>query len=388
MSLPLLLSFLLIFLCFPFANSSSFCQFSSLFLLRSVCHQQSCRDFFPSSFSVISSSSPGSSITTRSIIQSPSSHHSAVLFRRPSFSFLLSCSPVCLSNTTAFVSLCSATVPPRSSSACLTARCTSSPSPVLLRCLPSSSSSLASSTYLSARRLPYLYKVPRARPFRWTRRWRTSWLTRQSGSNHVTELTRERRKLCEQTKQPVTQGAHLLYVSGVDRRISDSDLEGFFAHFLGGPKKCVVRLSRDTNKPVGNHRGHGILFFETPSLATMCLLRFNGIRLGERNLVMAEAYRKDYLTKQRGVGGILRAAGEAVARGRTCNGFSGGGEVKEGEEVVNDERHGGEEDTETFRKIENEGEAFRRYSSSAETEQTRRGNGEGREDGNEFMDDL
>eukprot|EP00921_Rhytidocystis_pertsovi_P018144 GHVQ01028626.1.p1 GENE.GHVQ01028626.1~~GHVQ01028626.1.p1 ORF type:complete len:571 (+),score=101.51 GHVQ01028626.1:232-1944(+) len=180
-----------------------------------------------------------------------------------------------------------------------------------------SSSSSGARIRPSVTRLHYRYpsiEPPKYKKYRFTRRYKTGTLTRQTGSTHLHELTRERRLLSEKTTTPITQGAHMLYVAGVDRRISDADLESFLGHFLGGPDKVVCRLARDTTKGLGHHRGHGILFFESPFLATTCLLKYNGVLLGDKNIVLGEAFRRDYLMRKRGVGAVMRTAVEIVQR--------------------------------------------------------------------------
>ncbi|EPR62936.1 putative RNA recognition motif protein [Toxoplasma gondii GAB2-2007-GAL-DOM2] len=78
-------------------------------------------------------------------------------------------------------------------------------------------------------------------------------------------------------------GSHKLFVSGVDDRLMNSDLEDFFDFFF---RKTKVKLHKNAD---GTHRGSGLIMFETTLDATRCLLEFNGVRMGAKRLFLAEA---------------------------------------------------------------------------------------------------
>ncbi|PHJ17085.1 rna recognition motif-containing [Cystoisospora suis] len=78
-------------------------------------------------------------------------------------------------------------------------------------------------------------------------------------------------------------GSHKLFISGVDDRLIDSDLEDFFDFFFDTTK---VRLHKNAD---GTHRGSGIIRFQSTMDATQCLLEFNGIQIGEKRLFLGEA---------------------------------------------------------------------------------------------------
>ncbi|KEP66442.1 UNVERIFIED_CONTAM: hypothetical protein HHA_258610 [Hammondia hammondi] len=78
-------------------------------------------------------------------------------------------------------------------------------------------------------------------------------------------------------------GSDKLFVSGVDDRLMNSDLEDFFDFFF---RKTKVKLHKNAD---GTHRGSGLIMFETTLDATRCLLEFNGVRIGAKRLFLAEA---------------------------------------------------------------------------------------------------
>ncbi|CBZ53002.1 putative RNA recognition motif-containing protein [Neospora caninum Liverpool] len=98
----------------------------------------------------------------------------------------------------------------------------------------------------------------------------------RNACEELQRLLRKRRML-----RPL--GSHKLFVSGVDDRLMNSDLEDFFDFFF---RKTRVKLNKN---PDGTHRGSGLIVFETTLDATQCLLQFNGIRIGAKRLFLAEA---------------------------------------------------------------------------------------------------
>ncbi|PFH33250.1 hypothetical protein BESB_084490 [Besnoitia besnoiti] len=78
-------------------------------------------------------------------------------------------------------------------------------------------------------------------------------------------------------------GSNKLFVSGVDDRLMNSDIEDFLDFFF---RKTKVKLHKNAD---GTHRGSGLITFETTMDATQCLLEFNGVRLGAKRLFLAEA---------------------------------------------------------------------------------------------------
>ncbi|KAF8821249.1 hypothetical protein IE077_002259 [Cardiosporidium cionae] len=127
---------------------------------------------------------------------------------------------------------------------------------------------------------------------RWQRPWRTKSLKRGSGSNHILELVRERRLLCERTDKPITQGANVLFISNVDLKLTKGDVEKFFDCWYG-LSSCHVKLIKD--KETGAHRGFGFVKFTNPWTATTAFLKLNGVKLGDKNILLKEAYLKAHL---------------------------------------------------------------------------------------------
>lgn len=72
---------------------------------------------------------------------------------------------------------------------------------------------------------------------------------RDSGENHIKELTRERVKLNKYTANPITRGANFLFICNLDNRLSSQDVTHFFNYFIG-IGSCVAQIKR--NRYTGN----------------------------------------------------------------------------------------------------------------------------------------
>ncbi|CRG95932.1 RNA-binding protein, putative, partial [Plasmodium gallinaceum] len=79
---------------------------------------------------------------------------------------------------------------------------------------------------------------------RYFRKWKSIPYIRDSGENHLKELTRERVRLSKHTVNPVTLGANFLFICNLDNRLSSKDVTHFFNYFIGNDN-CVARIKKN-----------------------------------------------------------------------------------------------------------------------------------------------
>ncbi|CAD2099766.1 RNA-binding protein, putative [Plasmodium vinckei petteri] len=144
------------------------------------------------------------------------------------------------------------------------------------------------------------FRLYRAKYFR---KFKTMPYIRDSGENHIKELTRERVKLNKHTANPITRGANFLFICNLDNRLSSQDVTHFFNYFIG-IGSCVAQIKR--NRYTGRNMGHGILKFKKAEDATIVLLNYQGIKLGEKNIILTEAFKNDYLEQKKHICNIFK----------------------------------------------------------------------------------
>ncbi|GAW82808.1 RNA-binding protein [Plasmodium gonderi] len=138
---------------------------------------------------------------------------------------------------------------------------------------------------------------------RYFRKYKTMPYIRDSGENHIKELTRERVRLSKRTTNSITLGANFLFICNLDNRLSSKDVTHFFNYFIGNDN-CVARIRR--NKYTGRNVGHGILKFQKAEDATLVLLNYQGIKLGEKNIILTEAFKNEHLKQKKHICNILQ----------------------------------------------------------------------------------
>ncbi|CRG84252.1 RNA-binding protein, putative [Plasmodium relictum] len=131
---------------------------------------------------------------------------------------------------------------------------------------------------------------------RYFRKWKSIPYIRDSGENHIKELTRERVRLSKHTANPITLGANFLFICNLDNRLSSKDVTHFFNYFIGNGN-CVARIKK--NRYTGRNIGHGILKFKKAIDATLVLLNYQGIKLGEKNIILTEAFKNEHLKQKK-----------------------------------------------------------------------------------------
>lgn len=134
------------------------------------------------------------------------------------------------------------------------------------------------------------------------RKWRSIPYIRNSGENHIKELTRERVRLSKHTTNPITLGANYLFICNLDNRLSSQDVTHFFNYFIG-TDYCKAKIKK--NKYTGRNVGHGILKFQKASDATLVLLNYQGIKLGEKNIILTEAFKNEHLKQKKHICNIF-----------------------------------------------------------------------------------
>ncbi|CAG9475453.1 RNA-binding protein, putative [Plasmodium vivax] len=138
---------------------------------------------------------------------------------------------------------------------------------------------------------------------RYFRKFKTMPYIRDSGENHIKELTRERVRLNKRTTNSITLGANFLFICNLDNRLSSKDVTHFFNYFIGN-NNCVARIRR--NKYTGRNMGHGILKFQKAEDATLVLLTYQGIKLGEKNIILTEAFKNEHLKQKKHICDVLQ----------------------------------------------------------------------------------
>lgn len=149
----------------------------------------------------------------------------------------------------------------------------------------------------------------------WIPRRRTHALTRDSGSNYVREVTRERRILAGERHSmptPLIENASKLFICNVDRNLTRLDLESYFESFFGFCSS-FVKLAPDRFDR-RQHRGFGYAVFQNAYEATSALLNLNGGLIGEKHIFMTEYYKEDYLRKFKLSGSFSRSSVDCVAQ--------------------------------------------------------------------------
>ncbi|SBT78656.1 RNA-binding protein, putative [Plasmodium ovale] len=89
---------------------------------------------------------------------------------------------------------------------------------------------------------------------RYFRKFKTMPYVRDSGENHIKELTRERVRLSKHTTNSVTLGANFLFICNLDNRLSSKDVTHFFNYFIGNDN-CVARIKRNRYTGTNVHNG-------------------------------------------------------------------------------------------------------------------------------------
>ncbi|SCP06002.1 RNA-binding protein, putative [Plasmodium ovale] len=138
---------------------------------------------------------------------------------------------------------------------------------------------------------------------RYFRKFKTMPYVRDSGENHIKELTRERVRLSKHTTNSVTLGANFLFICNLDNRLSSKDVTHFFNYFIGNDN-CIARIKR--NQYTGRNMGHGILKFKKAEDATIVLLNYQGIKLGEKNIILTEAFKNEQLKQKKHICNVLQ----------------------------------------------------------------------------------
>eukprot|EP00366_Plasmodium_knowlesi_P003083 XP_002260580.1 [Plasmodium knowlesi strain H] len=149
---------------------------------------------------------------------------------------------------------------------------------------------------------------------------------RDSGENHIKELTRERVRLNKRTSNSITLGANFLFICNLDNRLSSKDVTHFFNYFIGN-NNCVARIRRNkytgsrvphpfcqfpsplhraSTSSAGRNMGHGILKFQKAEDATLVLLNYQGIKLGEKNIILTEAFKDEHLKQKKHICNVLQ----------------------------------------------------------------------------------
>ncbi|KNC37896.1 RNA binding protein [Plasmodium falciparum RAJ116] len=55
----------------------------------------------------------------------------------------------------------------------------------------------------------------------------------------------------------------------------------------------------------GRNMGHGILKFKKPCDATLVLLNYQGIKLGDKNIILTEAFKNDHLKQKKHICNVI-----------------------------------------------------------------------------------
>ncbi|SBT71981.1 RNA-binding protein, putative [Plasmodium malariae] len=138
---------------------------------------------------------------------------------------------------------------------------------------------------------------------RYFRKFKTMPYVRDSGENHIKELTRERVRLSKHTTNSMTRGANFLFICNLDNRLSSRDVTHFFNYFIG-IDMCIARIKK--NRFTGRNIGHGILEFKKAEDATLVLLNYQGIKLGQKNIILTEAFKNEHLKQKKHICNIIQ----------------------------------------------------------------------------------
>ncbi|SPJ11287.1 RNA-binding protein, putative [Plasmodium sp. DRC-Itaito] len=137
---------------------------------------------------------------------------------------------------------------------------------------------------------------------RYFRKYRTIPYIKDSGETHINELTRERVRLNKHTANSITLGANYLFICNLDNRLSSKDVTHFFNYFVG-IDNCIAKIKK--NRFTGRNMGHGVLKFKKPCDATLVLLNYQGIKLGDKNIILTEAFKNDHLKQKKHICNVI-----------------------------------------------------------------------------------